>query len=193
MLHVGTLGLTISLLQSVSIWDSDTPSFPIKQKRRERMNRKRLVFPFFLAAILVTVACATVYFEKTIPNIGKVKADYEIEVLWQGNASEVVEIQWGELLTAEEKTMEDITLRNVGNVPIYMAWHTENLPSYLTLSAQKDYDGWEDWQPNTWIGPFQPPPDTIYVLVRFTLTVSETATPGDTFNFNIIFEASDTG
>jgi len=153
-------------------------------------NHKPLFFSVvFIAILLTTYVIATVLFAKPIPTKGSIYASAGLSVIREDDGGEINEIYWGVLkpqavVSSDQPTIlgTRIVLKNIGNVPLTIAWNTTDLPWYLNLTATQNGYLWNSDDYTA----FRIDPTYINGYIIFKLGVDKSA-PAENFNFTIWF------
>jgi hypothetical protein len=156
------------------------------------MTRKTFLFfsLFLLATLLVSLSIAQILLNKPVTQKGNIAGSADLKVIREDNFEEILQIDWGSFIpptviskTSLEILQTRICLKNVGNVPLVVAWNCSNLPSYLTISAT--WSG-NPYPPNDF-SQFRIDPGYVNGYIVFNLTLNDLNTPAQPFEFIINF------
>lgn len=179
-------------------------------------KKKSALLTTALIAIIVGVAAASVLYHYQVSNNGNVQTSYNLLLTtdgWyqDGSLQAVTSIDWGEFLASGEErrinhedvlinsidieppSEKDLIIKNVGNMPIYVAWEVTDLSdSSITITAKYESSymsgTWMAWDQNVFSSVIEP--QEILGRIIFQVTTTSATTPG-AFSFTLNFYSAD--
>jgi len=146
-----------------------------------------------LWALIVAMICAgvvvfaTLQFTYQISNIMTVRADYSIEVWYEGDVTLVTSIDWEEFAGLHETKDTILWIKNIGNKNLKHSWNATSFPPQFSMANQWWDDGAVDWQDlnqNTVCSYLMFPNDKL--KIKFTLNCTSYSAGSYGFTLNIM-------
>jgi len=159
-----------------------------------QIHKKPLLFLLLALSVIASVFAAQVLLNKPLRQHGNIMGSADLQIIREDDGNEILDVVWGSFnpfsivsKTSLEILGTRICIKNVGNMPLVVAWNCSGKPDYLDLTAT--WSGYP-YLPNDFTQ-FRIDPGYINGYVIFNLTLNDLTTPSQNFDFNMTFWAAE--